>query len=79
MNELEETNSIKTISYKSVNTPYNKDCEKNWVFYGDHNIIYQWYPLITGKIMDDKNNTNNNDLYPPEKLADDVTIVKSFE
>ena len=60
MNELEETNSIKTISYKSVNTPYNKECEKNWVFYGDNNIIYQWYPLITGKISKN-NNDNNND------------------
>ena len=55
-----QTNSIKTISYKSVNTPYNKDCEKNWVFYGDHNIIYQWYPLITGKIIKHNNYTNTN-------------------
>ena len=56
-----ETNIIKTISYKSVNTPYNKDCEKNWVFYGDNNIIYQWYPLITGKISKNNNDNNNND------------------
>ena len=56
-----ETNIIKTISYKSVNTPYNKDCEKNWVFYGDNNIIYQWYPLITGKISKNNNNDNTND------------------
>ena len=55
-----QTNSIKTISYKSVNTPYNKDCEKNWVFYGDNNIIYQWYPLITGKIIKHNNDTNDN-------------------
>jgi len=55
-----ETNSIKTISYKSVNTPYNKECEKNWVFYGDNNIIYQWYPLITGKIIKHNNDTNTN-------------------
>ena len=41
--------------------------------------LFAFITLITGKIMDDKNNTNNNDLYPPEKLADDVTIVKSFE
>ena len=66
MNEIQdnngnETNIIKTISYKSVNTPYNKECEKNWVFYGDNNIIYQWYPLITGKIIKRDNNDNTND------------------
>ena len=65
MNEIQdnngnETNIIKTISYKSVNTPYNKECEKNWVFYGDNNIIYQWYPLITGKISKNNNNNNND-------------------
>ena len=58
---MNETNIIKTISYKSVNTPYNKECEKNWVFYGDNNIIYQWYPLITGKIIKSDNNDNTND------------------
>jgi|TARA_B100001250_G_scaffold385305_1_gene380938 hypothetical protein len=41
--------------------------------------LFAFITLITGKMMDDMNNTNNNDLYPPEKLADDVTIVKSFE
>ena len=66
MNEIQdnngnETNIIKTISYKSVNTPYNKECEKNWVFYGDNNIIYQWYPLITGKIIKHDDNDNTND------------------
>ena len=56
-----QTNIIKTITYKSVNTPYNKECEKNWVFYGDNNIIYQWYPLITGKIIKHDDNDNTND------------------
>ena len=41
--------------------------------------LFAFITLITGKIMDKKNNTNNNDLYPPEKLIVDVTIVKSFE
>jgi len=41
--------------------------------------LFAFITLITGKMMDDMNNTINNDLYPPEKLADDVTIVKSFE
>jgi len=41
--------------------------------------LFAFITLITGKIMDDKNNTNNNDLYPPEKLTDDIAYVKSFE
>jgi len=44
----------KTLQYNVVETPYNKTCEKNWVFYYDANnelnIIYQWYPLTIGKI-----------------------------
>jgi len=41
--------------------------------------LFAFITLITGKIMDDKNNTNNNDLYPPEKLTDDIADVKSLE
>jgi hypothetical protein len=41
--------------------------------------LFAFITLITGKIIDDKNNTNNNDLYPPEKLTDDIADVKSFE
>ena len=46
---------IFSLNYKIVNTPYNKECEKNWVFYndpdGEINVIYQWYPLTIGKIV----------------------------
>jgi len=45
------SNITPNISYSPVNTTYNKDCEKNWVFYGDYNIVYQWYPLTLGKIV----------------------------
>ena len=45
-----------SLNYKVVNTPYNKECEKNWVFYNDSegntNIIYQWFPLTIGRIED---------------------------
>ena len=41
--------------------------------------LFAFITLITGKIMDDKNNTNNNDLYPPEKLTDDIADLKSLE
>jgi tetratricopeptide (TPR) repeat protein len=54
-----------TLNYKVVNTPYNKDCEKNWVFYNDSegelNVIYQWYPLTIGKICDTSNTSNSTD------------------
>jgi tetratricopeptide (TPR) repeat protein len=53
-----------SLNYKVVNTPYNKDCEKNWVFYNDSegntNIIYQWYPLTIAKINDNDNYNDNN-------------------
>jgi hypothetical protein len=49
----------KTLIYNVVNTPFNKDCEKNWVLYndlqGDVKVIYQWYPLTICKINNNKN------------------------
>ena len=51
------------ISYSVVNTTFNKDCEKNWVFYGNYKIIYQWYPLTIGKIV----KTENELLFEKEK------------
>jgi hypothetical protein len=50
--DMTDMSNISTnISYTPVNTPYNKDCEKNWVFYGDYNVVYQWSPLTIGKIV----------------------------
>ena len=49
--ELDLEANTSTMSYSVVNTVYNKDCEKNWVFYGDNNVIYQWNPLTIGKIV----------------------------
>ena len=37
-----------------VDSPMNRKCEKNWVLYNTKdglNIIYQWYPLITGSLF----------------------------
>jgi len=49
----------KTLIYNIVTTPFNKDCEKNWVLYndsqGDVKVIYQWYPLTICKINNNKN------------------------
>jgi len=51
----------KTLNYNVVETTFNKDCEKNWVFYndaqGDVKLIYQWYPLTICRIK------NNNNIY----------------
>ena len=49
--EIDMNDLNKQIAYSPVGTPYNKDCEKNWVFYGDYKIVYQWYPLTIGKII----------------------------
>ena len=60
-----ELNCSNSLKYNVVNTPYNKDCEKNWVFYndtdGNTNVIYQWYPLTIGKINDINENIENKD------------------
>ena len=62
--DMTDMSNISTnISYSPVNTPYNKDCEKNWVFYDDYKIVYQWFPLTLGKIV-----KKENELYfEPEK------------
>ena len=53
-----------SLHYKVVNTPYNKDCEKNWVFYNDSdgnvNIIYQWYPLTIGRINESRDENSSS-------------------
>ena len=49
--EIDMSNISTNISYSPVNTPYNKDCEKNWVFYGDYKVVYGWSPLTIGKIV----------------------------
>lgn len=54
--DMSDMSNISTnISYSPVNTPYNRDCEKNWVFYGDYKIVYQWSPLTLGKIVKKEN------------------------
>ena len=49
--EIDMNDLNKQISYSPISTPYNKDCEKNWVFYDEYKIVYQWYPLTIGKII----------------------------
>lgn len=45
-------NTSPSLDYSVVETVWDKTCEKNWVFYGDNKLIYSWYPLITGKIVE---------------------------
>ena len=58
--ELDLEANTSSMSYSVVNTIYNKDCEKNWVFYGDNNVIYQWNPLTIGKIVKRNEVTDGN-------------------
>ena len=58
--EIDMNDLTKQITYTPVNTPYNKECEKNWVFYGDSNIVYQWSPLTLGKIVKKENNNTSD-------------------
>ena len=53
----------KTVNYSVVENDFNASCEKNWVFYGDYNIIYKWYPLTIGKIIKKpRTDTNTNTI-----------------
>ena len=61
-NNNNNNSSSYVLKYDVVSTTFNKNCEKNWVFYSnsdsnsnsnsdsDTNIIYQWYPMMIGKI-----------------------------
>jgi tetratricopeptide (TPR) repeat protein len=54
--EIDMNDLNKQITYTPVGTPNNRDCEKNWVFYGDYKVVYEWYPLTLGKIIKKENN-----------------------
>jgi len=55
--------SDKQLDYKVVDTKWNKGCEKNWVFFGgdECKVIYQWFPLTIGKIVDNQNEEKKQD------------------
>ena len=44
--------AIPKCDYSVVETQWDKGCEKNWVFFGDDQVIYSWFPLTIGKIID---------------------------
>jgi hypothetical protein len=78
-----ETDDNKSLKYKVVETPYNKECEKNWVFYNDSegntNIIYGWYPLTIGKINDNDNYNENNDSNPKLEITKTKQMPTYFQ
>ena len=59
------------LNYKVVETRWNKGCEKNWVFYGgDCRVIYQWFPLTIGKIVNNPNEDKKVDMMYLEVLEE---------
>ena len=59
------------LDYKVVETQWNKGCEKNWVFFGnDNKVIYQWFPLTIGKIVDNPNDDKKHDMMYLEVLEE---------
>ena len=49
--EIDLDNIQPSLNYSVVETQWNKDCEKNWVFFGENRVIYQWFPLTIGNIV----------------------------
>ena len=49
--EIDFDNLTNGLNYSVVETQWDKGCEKNWVFFGDNNVIYQWHPLTIGNIV----------------------------
>ena len=48
------------LNYSVVETQWNKGCEKNWVFFDENYVIYEWFPLTIGKIVKRNCYTNTN-------------------
>jgi tetratricopeptide (TPR) repeat protein len=71
--ELDITNNKNNMSfnYDVVNTQFNKDCEKNWVFYESTendgskklNIIYKWDNLTIGQVTKKEIENERQTLY----------------
>ena len=65
------------LNYAVVETQWNKGCEKNWVFYGKNNVIYQWFPLTIGNIVKrDKDVNNAPDLFL--EVKEQITMPDFF-
>jgi tetratricopeptide (TPR) repeat protein len=71
--EIDLDNIQPSLNYSVVETQWNKGCEKNWVFFGENKVIYQWYPLIIGNIVKRQNETT----FTPE-LFFEVSEQKSM-
>ena len=49
--ELDLNNIQPSLNYSVVETQWDKNCEKNWVFFAENKVIYQWFPLTIGNIV----------------------------
>jgi hypothetical protein len=74
--EIDMNDLNKQITYTPVGTSNNRDCEKNWVFYGDYKIVYEWYPLTLGKIIKKENKPNEST--PPESTPNESSPPELF-
>ena len=76
-NKNKDKDNDNKLKYNVVNTPYNNGCEKNWVFYNDSdgntNVIYQWYPIIIGQII---NGQITNDDTNPNPNSNHQLVIK---
>ena len=72
--------------FSVVETQWNKGCEKNWVFFDEDRVIYSWFPLTIGKIIDkqtqdtdtDKNQDQNQGKNDNEIGGDSVAKKPSW-
>ena len=62
------------LNYNEIRSPYNSDCEKNWVFFDNNdktNVVYKWYPLEIHNIQ------KINNVYSL-KLLKSINMPKIF-
>jgi len=66
--EIDFDNLTNGLNYSVVETQWDKGCEKNWVFFGDNNVIYQWHPLTIGNIVQRTISRDNGATPPVDEL-----------
>ena len=75
--DMQSEGQNRELNYAVVETQWNKGCEKNWVFYGMNNVIYQWFPLTIGNIVKrDKGVNNAPDLFL--EVKEQITMPDFF-
>ena len=60
--------SQNSLDYTEIKSPFQKICEKNWVFFShgdDLRVIYKWHPLTIGSIKEDQFVIEQEQEMPP--------------